>query len=147
MSIPRDVDELEVGGSLGIVIGAPACNVPVNRAMSVIGGYVIVNDVSVPHADYYRPSIRLKARDGFCPLGPRVVPASAIANPDCLTVYISVDGQLQSVSSTADLVRSVAQLLSDVTEFMTLSRGDVLAVGVAFPPPRVRAGRDGANRD
>ena len=139
--VPGDVDELEVGGSLGVVIGAPACNVPIDRALSVIGGYVIVNDVSVPHTELYRPSIRHKARDGFCPIGPRVVPASAIRDPDQVTVRVSVDGALRSQSSTADLVRPVAQLLRDVTEFMTLNPGDVLIVGVAFPSPRVRAGQ------
>lgn len=139
--VPFGVEELEVGGSLGVVIGRPACNVPADRALSVIGGYVIVNDVSVPHAEYYRPSIRQKARDRFCPLGPRVVPTSAIADPDRVSVGVFIDGALRSTSSTADLVRPIAQLLSDVTEFMTLSPGDVLAVGVAFPAPRVRAGQ------
>jgi 5-oxopent-3-ene-1,2,5-tricarboxylate decarboxylase/2-hydroxyhepta-2,4-diene-1,7-dioate isomerase len=52
-----------------------------------------------------------------------------------------VDGALVQVSSTAELLRSTARLLADVTEFMTLAPGDVLAVGVARPCPRVRAGQ------
>jgi 5-oxopent-3-ene-1,2,5-tricarboxylate decarboxylase / 2-hydroxyhepta-2,4-diene-1,7-dioate isomerase len=100
-----------------------------------------VNDVSVPHRSYYRPSIRCKARDGFCPLGPHVVARSAIANPDALTIRVYVDDELRQSASTAELVRPVARLLTDVTEFMTLSPGDVLTVGVAAPAPRVRAGQ------
>lgn len=138
--VPADVDELEVGGSLGVVIGTPACNVSTDHALSVIGGYVIVNDVSVPHAEFYRPSIRHKARDGFCPIGSRVVPASALADPDQVTVRVRIEGELRSEFSTSALVRPIARLISDITEFMTLMPGDVLIVGVASPAPRVKAG-------
>jgi 5-oxopent-3-ene-1,2,5-tricarboxylate decarboxylase / 2-hydroxyhepta-2,4-diene-1,7-dioate isomerase len=139
--VPGDVPELEVGASLGVVIGQVACDVPSDRAAAVVAGFVIVNDVSVPHSDFYRPAVRLKCRDGFCPLGPRVVPTSAIPDPDQVIVRTLVDGEVRSAASTAELVRPVAQLISDVTEFMTLSPGDVLAVGAAFPAPRVRAGQ------
>jgi 5-oxopent-3-ene-1,2,5-tricarboxylate decarboxylase/2-hydroxyhepta-2,4-diene-1,7-dioate isomerase len=106
-----------------------------------VAGYLIVNDVNVPHDTFYRPSIRFKARDGFCPLGPAVVPRNAIEDPDALTLRTHVDGVLVQTASTADLVRSAATLLADVTEFMTLIPGDVLALGVAWPAPRVRAGQ------
>jgi 5-oxopent-3-ene-1,2,5-tricarboxylate decarboxylase / 2-hydroxyhepta-2,4-diene-1,7-dioate isomerase len=139
--VPSGVEELEVLPCLGIVIGQPACNVPKERARDVIGGYVIVNDVSVPHADFYRPAIRMKCRDGFCPIGPSVVPSALVDNPGALNVRVFVDGRLQSSGSTADLVSPLEQILSDVTEFMTLSPGDVLAIGVGFPPARVRAGQ------
>jgi 5-oxopent-3-ene-1,2,5-tricarboxylate decarboxylase/2-hydroxyhepta-2,4-diene-1,7-dioate isomerase len=139
--VPADIAELEAGACLGLVIGQTACNVPSERALDVIGGYVIVNDVSVPHADYYRPAIRLKCRDGFCPLGPQVTPSASVRNPDALNVRVFIDGRMASSASTRDLVHPIAQILSDVTEFMTLSPGDVLAVGVGFPAPRVRAGQ------
>src|SRR3569833_1514267 len=71
--VPHDTAELEVGACLGVVIGRTACAVPERSALDFIAGYLIVNDVSVPHDVYYRPSIRFKARDGFCPLGPVVV--------------------------------------------------------------------------
>ncbi len=139
--VPAGVEELDLTPCLGIVIGQPACNVPKKGARDVVGGYVIVNDVSVPHADYYRPAIRMKCRDGFCPIGPSVVPSALVGNPGALNVRVFVDGRLQSSASTADLVSPIEQILSDVTEFMTLSPGDVLAVGVGFPPARVRAGQ------
>jgi len=139
--IPPDARELEIGASVGIVIRQTACRVPERNALEFVAGYLIVNDVSVPHLPYYRPSIRFKARDGFCPLGPRVTPREAVANPDALEIRVFVDGELCQTASTADLVRQVARLLSDVTEFMTLSPGDILSVGAPAPAPRVRAGQ------
>jgi len=139
--VPHEAEELEVGACLGVVIGRTACAVTERSAMDFVAGYLIVNDVSVPHTVYYRPSIRFKARDGFCPMGPRVVPRAAVPNPDNLQIDVSVDGQQRQSASTSGLVRPVARLLADVTDFMTLSPGDVLAVGAAAPAPRVRAGQ------
>jgi 5-oxopent-3-ene-1,2,5-tricarboxylate decarboxylase/2-hydroxyhepta-2,4-diene-1,7-dioate isomerase len=139
--VPAGVPELEIGACLGLVIGHSATRVAQADALGYLAGYVIVNDVSVPHPQYYRPSIRYKARDGFCPLGPRVVARAAVADPDALSVRVYVDGELKHSASTAQLVRGAARLLADVTEFMTLAPGDVLAVGVAAPAPRIRAGQ------
>jgi len=141
VTVPADAPELEVGACLGLVIGRTACRVPEEGAREYLAGYLIVNDVSVPHASYHRPAIRFKARDGFCPLGPRVVPRNAVQDPDALTIRVHVDGELKHTATTAELIRPTAKLLADVTEFMTLAPGDVLAVGVAHPAPRVRAGQ------
>jgi 5-oxopent-3-ene-1,2,5-tricarboxylate decarboxylase / 2-hydroxyhepta-2,4-diene-1,7-dioate isomerase len=141
VAVPPGVAELEIGASLGLVIGRPSCRLREDRSLESVAGYLIVNDVSVPHLPYYRPSIAFKARDGFCPLGPCVVPRAALANPDALTIRVYVDGKLIQTASTSQLVRPVAKLLAAVTDFMTLLPGDVLAVGVASPAPRVRAGQ------
>jgi 5-oxopent-3-ene-1,2,5-tricarboxylate decarboxylase / 2-hydroxyhepta-2,4-diene-1,7-dioate isomerase len=141
VNIPAGTAELEVGACLGVVIGSPACRVAESSALEFVAGYLIVADVSVPHSTYHRPSIRCKARDGFCPLGPAVTARAAVANPDALTLRTYVDDVLVQTASTAHLVRPVRRLLADVTEFMTLSPGDVLAVGAAAPAPRVRAGQ------
>jgi 5-oxopent-3-ene-1,2,5-tricarboxylate decarboxylase/2-hydroxyhepta-2,4-diene-1,7-dioate isomerase len=139
--IPAGVEALEIGACLGLVIGRTACNVSVTQALEYVSGYLIVNDVSVPHDVFYRPSIRLKARDGFCPMGPRVVARERITNPDSLVLRTFVDGTLVQEANTAFMVRPTARLLADVTEFMTLAAGDVLAMGAARPSPRVRAGQ------
>ena len=141
VTVPPGVAELEIGATLGLVIGRSACRLSEERALEHLAGYLIVNDVSIPHQPYYRPSIRFKARDGFCPLGPRVVPRAAIANPDSLTLRVYLDGELKQTATTAQLVRPVAKLLADVTDFMTLSPGDVLTVGAGAPAPRARAGQ------
>ena len=134
-------EEVEVSACLGIVIGRTACNVSKEKALEHVAGFLIVNDVSIPHPNYYRPSVRYKARDGFCPLGPRVTARSLVPDPDAITLSTYVDGELVQTMSTTDLIRSVAQLLADVTDFMTLAPGDVLAAGAAAPAPRVRAGQ------
>jgi len=139
--IPSAAAELEIGPCVGMVIGRTACRVAATRALDYVAGYLIVNDVSIPHTNYHRPAIRLRARDGFCPLGPVVTPRAAVPNPDALVVRTYVDGEPVQSASTAELVRPMARLLADVTEFMTLLPGDVLAVGAAAPAPRVRAGQ------
>jgi 5-oxopent-3-ene-1,2,5-tricarboxylate decarboxylase/2-hydroxyhepta-2,4-diene-1,7-dioate isomerase len=126
---------------LGVVIGRAACRVSEPRALDYVAGYLIVADVSIPHTSYYRPSVRFKARDGYCPLGPAVTARAAVANPDALTVRTYIDGGLAQTASTADLIRPAGRLLADVTEFMTLAPGDVLALGAAGPAPRVRSGQ------
>ena len=142
--VPAYMPELEVGASLGIVIGRTACRVAMADALEHVAGYTIVADISVPHASFYRPSIRFKARDGFCPIGPRVVSCGAVSEPDDLAVRIFIDDREAQATSTAGMVRPVARLIADVTDFMTLSPGDVLLLGMAFGAPRVRAGQHAA---
>jgi 5-oxopent-3-ene-1,2,5-tricarboxylate decarboxylase/2-hydroxyhepta-2,4-diene-1,7-dioate isomerase len=141
VEVPEDSPELEIGGCVGLVIGQPACRLSARDALQAVAGYVIVNDISVPHTSFYRPSIRFKARDGFCPIGPRVTPRAEVSNPDALVIRISIDGVRKQTASTADLIRPIATLLAEVTDFMTLFPGDVLAVAVARPVPRARAGQ------
>jgi 5-oxopent-3-ene-1,2,5-tricarboxylate decarboxylase / 2-hydroxyhepta-2,4-diene-1,7-dioate isomerase len=97
--------------------------------------------VSIPHSSYHRPAIRSKARDGYCPLGPMVTERARVANPDALTIRTFLDGVLAQSAHTADLIRPAGRMLADVTEFMTLAPGDVLALGAAWPVPRVRPGQ------
>lgn len=139
--VPTDAAELEMGATLGVVIGRTASRVAESEAHEFVAGYTVVNDISVPHASVYRPSMRFKCRDGFCPMGPAVVARKGVADPDNLHVTVTIDGQTVQRSSTAGLVRPVARLIADVTEFMTLFPGDVLTVGVAAGAPRARAGQ------
>ncbi len=141
VSVPRGVPALEVGAALGLVIGRTACAVPAAEALAHVAGLVAVADLSVPHDSFYRPSVRLKARDGFCPLGPQVLPlAAAGGSVDALPVQVLVDGQPVHAADTGERVRSAAQLLADVSAFMTLAPGDVLLTGVAHGAPRVGPG-------
>ena len=141
VAVPADAPELEVGATLGVVIGRTACRVAAAEALDYVAGYTIVDDVSVPHASFFRPSVRLKARDGFCCIGPEVVARARIADPDALDIRVYVDGKLVQSGGTRELVRPVRQLIADVTDFMTLAPGDLLLVGVPPGAPRVRAGQ------
>lgn len=139
--VPDDSPELEIGAALGLVIGRTACRVAPADALSYLAGYTVLIDVSVPHSVFYRPSIRFKARDGFCPIGPAVTACRPGLDPDDLTIHVLVDGALRQQAGTSQLVRPVARLLADVTDFMTLSPGDILMVGVPVGAPRARAGQ------
>jgi 5-oxopent-3-ene-1,2,5-tricarboxylate decarboxylase / 2-hydroxyhepta-2,4-diene-1,7-dioate isomerase len=141
VAVPADPGEVEVGATLGVVMGRSACRLDAATALDSVAGFLIVNDVSLPHASFFRPGVRFKARDGFCPLGPQVTPRAAVPNPDALGIRVFIDGSLKASANTSGLLRNVRQLLADVTEFMTLAPGDVLAVGVALPAPTVRAGQ------
>jgi 5-oxopent-3-ene-1,2,5-tricarboxylate decarboxylase/2-hydroxyhepta-2,4-diene-1,7-dioate isomerase len=139
--VPQGVAELEIGATLGVVIGSTACHVTEAHALSHVAGYTVVNDISIPHASFYRPSLRFKCRDGFCPIGPAIVARKMVSDPNSLSVAVSVDGRVVFRSRTDRLIRPVARLIADVTQFMTLRPGDVLMVGVAAGAPRARAGQ------
>jgi 5-oxopent-3-ene-1,2,5-tricarboxylate decarboxylase/2-hydroxyhepta-2,4-diene-1,7-dioate isomerase len=138
--VPDGTDQLEVGAALGLVIGKVATRVKEKDALDYVAGFTIVNDVSIPHTSFYRPAISQKSRDGFCPIGPYIVEREAIDNADALTVKVLVNGEVRQENTTANLVRSVARLLEDVTDFMTLHPGDILLVGVPENPPLAKVG-------
>lgn len=141
LRIPADQETLAIGAALGIVIGRAACRVPAALARDHIAGYTIVNEVSVPHDSRYRPAIRFMARDGSCPIGPRVVPAAAIDDPNALAVRVHLDGVVVQTATTAGRVRPMAELLAAVTDFMTLQPGDILTLGASHGAPLARAGQ------
>lgn len=138
--LPADVEAVRVGATLGVVIGRTATRVTEARAFDFVAGYTVINDVSVPHDSFHRPPLRHNCRDGFCPIGPWIVPRDAVADPAALTLRAYVNGELRQQNTTAVLVRSIPRLLRDVTEFMTLAAGDVLMIGVPENPPLARAG-------
>jgi 5-oxopent-3-ene-1,2,5-tricarboxylate decarboxylase/2-hydroxyhepta-2,4-diene-1,7-dioate isomerase len=138
--LPSAVDAVEIGATLGVLIGRDATRVPRGRATEVIAGYTIVNDVTIPHAGLFRPPLRFKCRDGFCPVGPWVIARDAIPSAGALAIRARVNGEVRMENTTANLHRDIAGLIADVTEFMTLRAGDLLAVGVPEHPPLARAG-------
>ncbi|WP_321925808.1 fumarylacetoacetate hydrolase family protein [Paraburkholderia guartelaensis] len=131
---------VQVGASLGVVIGRTAARVAAHEAFDYIAGYTLVADLSVPHASVYRPSVRFRARDNFCVIGPAVVARRHVADPDALAIAVNVEGGAAFHATTATSVRGVAQLLADVTDFMTLAPGDVITLGVPHGAPVVQAG-------
>lgn len=122
--LPAGAQQLKMAGTLGVVIG------PANR----IAGYVAVNDVSIPHASYYRPAIRQRCRDGFCVIG------SEIADRRPREIRISIHGQLRCRANISDLVRPIDQLIADITEFLTLQPGDIVLAGEPHDAPLAQTG-------
>ncbi|AJG23053.1 5-carboxymethyl-2-oxo-hex-3- ene-1,7-dioate decarboxylase [Cupriavidus basilensis] len=140
VELPPGQETLEIGAALGIVIGRRATRIDPAQAGDYIAGYTVVSDVSVPHASYYRPAVRHKCRDGYCPIGPWVMTREQVGNADALSMVVRINGEERQRNHTGNLLRPVAQLLADVTAFMSLEAGDVLLAGVPEGAPLVRAG-------
>ena len=111
------------------MIGLRASRVSLENAMAHVAGYVVVNEFSLPEDSYYRPAVKAKCRDGFCALGPHLIPRDQVANPNQLSLKLWVNGELRQENSTAHWVRDIAQLIAEISEFMTLHPGDVLITG------------------
>jgi 5-oxopent-3-ene-1,2,5-tricarboxylate decarboxylase / 2-hydroxyhepta-2,4-diene-1,7-dioate isomerase len=143
VELPLDVEAVEIGATLAIVIGRTACRVAQAAALDFVAGYTMAADLSVASdapERHYRPAVRQRARDGFCPLGPFVVSAAAVPQPDALAVSVAIDGVVHQTDTTGR-VRNVARLLADVSAFMTLQPGDLLLLGASHGAPRARAGQ------
>ncbi|CAH0247529.1 4-hydroxyphenylacetate degradation bifunctional isomerase/decarboxylase [Enterobacter ludwigii] len=113
------------GATVALVVGKTARNVPVDEAAEYIAGYALANEVSLPEESFYRPAIKAKCRDGFCPLGELV----AVDHVDNLTIVTEINGREADHWNTADLQRNAAELLSALSEFATLSPGDAILLG------------------
>lgn len=137
--VPDEAAGVQVGASLGIVIGRTASQVSVVQALEFVAGYTIVADLCVPHESVYRPSVRFRARDGFCVIGPTVVARRHVADPDVLDIAVDIEGKPTFHATTGTSIRKAAQLLADVTDFMTLAAGDVLTLGVPHGAPIAHA--------
>ncbi len=139
VAVPVDAGRLEIGASLGMVIGRSACRVAADQALDFVAGWMLVADLCLPHSSFYRPNVRLRARDGSCLLGP-AVPRAAVVDPAALQFRVTVGDRPSHVARTSGMTRPVAQLLQDVTEFMTLHAGDVLMLGVSAGAPPGQTG-------
>src|SRR5262245_61237315 len=128
--LPSISDEIDYEGELGVVIGERAKGVPVGSALDVIEGYICVNDVSARDLQFSdKQFTRAKSLDTFCPVGPRLVPASEVGDPGNLTLRTTVNGEVLQDSSTSQLIFSVPELIAFITEAITLEPGDLIATG------------------
>jgi len=141
IAVPARAPEVEIGASLAMVIGADARQVSAQTALQHVAGYVLVNELSLPHASYYRPPVKYKNLDGFLGIGPRCATPAQVGDPNRLRLEVRVDGRLQQTVDLGRMLRPAAQLIADVSEFMTLRHGDVLLLGLGAQRPHARAGQ------
>lgn len=143
--ITRRVDwEVE----LAVVIGRRARNVAQDEALSHVYGYTVANDISARDVQFADAQwVRGKSLDTFCPLGPVVVTADEIADPQDLRLWTRVNGEVVQDSSTREMLFTVAQLISFCSHSFTLEPGDVLLTGTPWgcgeftdPPRHLRPG-------
>ncbi|CAM4253822.1 fumarylacetoacetate hydrolase family protein [Comamonas aquatilis] len=139
VAVPADPGVVRIDATIGLVIGKTATRVSVDQALGHVAGFVLVSDVTLPHENYYRPAIRQRDRDGFCPLSPMFHDEAGF-DLDAATLSIVINGERAYERSFATLVRPAAQLIADVTEFMTLAAGDVLLLGPGEGSPLAHPG-------
>ena len=133
---------------LAAVIGRVAKNVPASKALSYVAGYTIANDISardrgrranVPDASPFKWDwTKHKTFDGSCPLGPWIVPASDIGDPQKLGLKLWVNDVLKQDSNTSDMIFNLAEQIEQLSDGMTLYPGDLILTGT---PAGVGAGR------
>jgi 2-keto-4-pentenoate hydratase/2-oxohepta-3-ene-1,7-dioic acid hydratase in catechol pathway len=138
--IPRGSTKMDWEVELGVVIGSPAKYVSESDALMHVAGYCVVNDVSERafQLDGTGQWVKGKSADTFGPIGPWLVTADEVPEPQDLPLWLEVDGQRYQNGSTKTMIFGVRQLVSYVSRFMSLQPGDIIATGT---PPGVGLGR------
>lgn len=128
---PVDVKYMHYETELAVIIGAPARRVKAADALDYVKGYTIFNDLVVRDfvINHFRPPIKPKNFDTFGPMGPCWVDRDDISDPQDLQLRTFVNGELRQAGSTANMIFGVAEIIEYVSDFMTLSDGDVILTG------------------
>jgi 2,4-diketo-3-deoxy-L-fuconate hydrolase len=143
VKLPEGSTQMDWEVELAVIIGATARSVPKDKALSYVAGYCLANDVSERHWQTQRGGqwVKGKSFDTFGPLGPVLVTADEIPDPQKLPVSLKVNGVVRQNSSTSDMIFSVAEIVAHLSLFMTLLPGDVIVtgtpegVGLGMKPP------------
>ncbi len=138
--MPKGAAKVDWEAELAVVIGGIARHVGEDEALGHVAGYCVANDVSERDFQFKRGPDWQKGKscDSFCPLGPWLVTADEVADPQALRVWLEVNGEPMQDGSTAQMIFNIAHLISYISEFMTLMPGDVIITGT---PPGVGAGQ------
>jgi len=133
--MPRGTKAFDWEIELAVVIGRPARHVSPAEALSFVAGYTIALDLSArdfnraPEQFYKLDWVAGKANETCCPLGPWIVPASSIPDPQKVRLKLSVNGELKQDGDAGQMIFSVAEQISRASEIMTLDPGDVILTG------------------
>lgn len=149
LTLPRGSEKSDWEVELGVVIGRAASYVREADALSYVAGYCTVNDLSERAYQIERGGqwIKGKSAPGFGPVGPWLVTADEVPDPQALRLTLALNGETVQDSDTSDMVFGVAEIISYMSQFMQLLPGDIIAtgtpsgVGMGMKPPRfLRAG-------
>lgn len=134
--LPKGTKEVDFEAELAVVIGAKVRGeLPAQHALDIVAGYTCLNDISARDIQFADGQwTRGKSFDTFCPVGPVLVPVSAIPDPQALCVRCLLNGEVMQDASTADMIFGVAELISFVSRSISLEAGDLIATGT---PPGV----------
>ncbi len=139
---PADAAFMHYECELAVVVGKTARRVTRQQALQHVAGYTVCNDYAVRDylENWYRPNLRVKNRDGATALGPWLVDAADLPDPQALALRTCVNGQLKQQGHTRDMVSDVATLIEYLSSFMTLQAGDVILTGTPDGVSNVNAG-------
>ncbi|MEX9948758.1 fumarylacetoacetate hydrolase family protein [Providencia alcalifaciens] len=129
-------EEVQSGATLALVIGKDARKVSAQNALEFIAGFALANEVSLPEDTFYRPAIKAKCRDTFCPIGELV--KTSLSSP--VEIVTLINGQEVDRWSTKDLVRSASELVAALSDFATLKQGDVILLGTPHKRVTIKPG-------
>jgi 2-keto-4-pentenoate hydratase/2-oxohepta-3-ene-1,7-dioic acid hydratase in catechol pathway len=137
--MPIGCTKLDWEVELGVVIGRSGTNIAKTQAQSHIGGYCVLHDVSERAFQLEGTGqwVKGKSADTFAPMGPWLVTADEVRDPQDLDIWLKVNGKVRQASSTRHMIFGVEELVSYVSRFMSLHPGDVIATGT---PPGVGLG-------
>ena len=128
--IPAGIEEVDFEAELAVVIGRVAQQVAADDALDFVAGYTCMNDVSSRKAQRLDGQwTRAKSFDTFSPVGPRLIPASDVDDPQALGIRARVNGELLQDSSTKHMIFPVADLIAYISANITLEPGDVITTG------------------
>lgn len=132
--IPRGSVKTDWEVELAVVIGKKASYVSEEDSMDYIAGYCIHNDVSEREFQLEREGqwVKGKSNDTFAPLGPWLVTSDEVKDPHNLNLWLKLNGETMQDSNTFDMVFKIPELISYVSQFMTLLPGDVISTGTPF---------------
>jgi 2-keto-4-pentenoate hydratase/2-oxohepta-3-ene-1,7-dioic acid hydratase in catechol pathway len=138
--IPRDSKKTDWEVELGVVIGTHGSYIDEAKALGHVAGYCVVNDVSERHWQTERGMTWDKGKGfpTFGPIGPWLVTADEVGDPQQLAMWLSVNGKKLQDGSTRTMIFTVAQIVSYCSQFMTLEPGDIITTGT---PPGVGLGQ------
>jgi 2-keto-4-pentenoate hydratase/2-oxohepta-3-ene-1,7-dioic acid hydratase in catechol pathway len=138
--VPSISTKVDYEAELGVVIGSRVRGVSRENALEAVRGYLCLNDVSARDLQFADGQwTRGKSPDTFCPVGPELVPASEVSDPQALAIKAILNGEVMQDSSTANMVFGVAEVIEFITQAITLEPGDLIATGT---PAGVGAFRD-----
>ncbi|HEV7656791.1 MAG TPA: fumarylacetoacetate hydrolase family protein [Mycobacteriales bacterium] len=143
---PADSTRLDYEGELGVVIGRRCRHVEEADAPGVIGGYLVLDDVSARDVQNRNSQWTLgKSYDTFAPIGPAVVTPDEVGDPQALDISTHVNEEPRQKSNTRNMIFGVYELVSRISAVCTLEPGDIIAtgtpggVGIGFDPERLLA--------
>lgn len=140
VSLPPVATQYDYEAELGVVIGKPARNVSQDDALDYVLGYVTSNDISVRDLQNRTSQWLLgKTLDNFLPVGPYLVTADEVGDPQLLGIRTWVNGDIRQNSNTGDMIFNVAEIVSYISRYFTLEPGDLIVTGT---PEGVAMGRE-----